>query len=141
MTQIWIPDVDGREPEAITDARPVPVKIQEVKTPIPTHPIFYSTVDTESLTIDATAGGVQINPTLITNDTIRATIHLETAQIRWQLEEGLTLTAGGTEGSALLEVGDILTITGHDEVVNARFIRTGGTSGVGQVVLQRELLA
>ena len=110
-----------------------------VGTPISTREVQYETYETESLTIDDTAGGVRISAELIDKGTARAVLHLETAQIRWQLEPGLVITAGGTEGSPLMEVGDILTILKYNEINNARFIRTGGTSGLAQVLLQREV--
>ena len=103
------------------------------------RPVEYETYDTESLTIDDTTGGVRIDVRKINPDTKRVVVYLETAQIRWQLQRDLTITAGGTEGSPLMEVGDNLTILGHDEIMNSRFIRTSGTSGSGQVLLQREV--
>lgn len=103
--------------------------------------VTYETYETQSLTVDATAGGVRIDEAKINTSTVRVFATLETAQIRFQLQNVVVLTAGGTEGSPLLEIGDNLTILGHDEIVNTRFIRTGASSGTLQVLLQREVKA
>ena len=58
---------------------------------------------------------------------------LETAQIRYTLD-GTTPTS--TVGH-LLEVGDTLQITGSDDIVAFRAIRTGGTSASLKVTYSR----
>lgn len=55
-----------------------------------------------------------------------ASCRLETAQVRWTINGTTPTTTVGTP----LEIGDTLTITGHDLLVRFRAIRTGGTSGV-----------
>ena len=102
---------------------PITIGKWTVGTPISTREIQYRTYETESLTIADTAGGVRISEELIDKGTARVVMTLETAQIRWQLEAGLVITAGGTEGSPLMEVGDTLTLLGYDDIFNARFIR------------------
>ena len=96
-------------------------------------------VDAESVTVDATSGGVRITVSKITPGVQRAFITLETAQIRFQLDPDITITAGGTEGSPLMEVGDNLTLSGRENILKARFIRTGGTSGIIRVILSGDL--
>ena len=120
----------------------MPLTIKVVEAPVTIRPITYRTVATESLTVDATASGVRIDTGKINDKTVRASLGpLETAQVRWQLQLGLIITAGGTEGSPLAEIGDILILEGNANILNARFIRTGGTSGLFQVLLQEEDLA
>lgn len=84
----------------------------------------------ESLTVDATAGGVGLAATTI-NPTGRGQVNscagrLETAQIRFRWD-GTGPTA--SEGM-LLEVGDTVVIGTHEDARRIRFIRTGATSGV-----------
>ena len=112
--------------------------VKEIVAPVTTRPVTYRTVNTDSLTVDATAGGVRIDTNKINDKTVRAEISLETAQIRFQTLLGLAVTAGGTEGSPLIEVGDVRVLLGHEKIINARFIRTGGTSGLLQVLLEEE---
>lgn len=84
----------------------------------------------ESLTVDATSGGVGLAAATL-NPTARGQINgcsarLETAQVRYRFD-GTGPTAA--EGM-LLEVGDTLLIGSHEDARRIRFIRTGATSGV-----------
>ncbi len=93
----------------------------------------------EQITVDATSGGVSLTASnIVAAQTVRAVCTLEQAQIRYQTDipADSTITAGGTEGSPLLEVGQTVTIYGSDDMKNVRFIRTGGTSGLLQVIYE-----
>lgn len=63
----------------------------------------------------------------------RAVLTLETAQIRYRYD-GINPTA--TEGH-LLEVGDVLTLSGIPNLLQFRAIRTGATSGTLKVTYER----
>ncbi len=132
---------DGRRLGPVTVQNPFPIEVIPAvdALPVVARPPTYDTLAVQSLTVDATSGGVRIDQAKITSAVVRAFITLETAQIRWQLHSSTAITAGGTEGSDLMEVGDNLTLIGRNEILNARFIRTGGTSGIAQVTLQREV--
>jgi hypothetical protein len=54
-----------------------------------------------------------------------AVCRLRTAEISYTID-GTTPTAAV---GALLEPGDVLTVSGHDSIMRFRAIRTGGTSG------------
>jgi len=86
----------------------------------------------ETVTVTGTAIG--ITAALITNATKSAFLTLETAQIRYRTD--------GTNPSAtvghLLEVGETLKLTSIDEMNKFRAIRTGATSGVLRVSVERE---
>lgn len=56
----------------------------------------------------------------------KAVCRLEQAQIRYRLDGTAPTTTVGT----LLEIGDVLTLSGNDMLQRAQFIRTGGTSGI-----------
>ena len=62
----------------------------------------------------------------------KAYITVETAQIRYRLE-GTPTTAEGH----LLEIGDILQITGSDDIAGFKAIRTGATSASIKVTYSR----
>lgn len=77
----------------------------------------------ESITVTGTAGGL----TAATVDkATHALITVETAQVRFRLD--------GTDPTAaighILDVGDELLLDSNTQLLNANFIRTGGTSGV-----------
>jgi hypothetical protein len=55
-----------------------------------------------------------------------AVCRLETAEIRYTIDGTTPTSSVGT----LLEIGDVLTITGHDSIMRFRAIRTGAVSGV-----------
>lgn len=79
----------------------------------------------ESITVDATAGGVALTTATIAkqND---ALITVETAQVRFTLDG----TAPTASAGHILEVGDVLELDSSEALELARFIRTGGVSGV-----------
>ncbi len=78
----------------------------------------------ESVTVDATAGGVALTTATIAQME-SALITAETAQVRFTLNgTAPTATAGH-----ILEVGDVLEIDSSEAMGLVRFIRTGGTSG------------
>jgi hypothetical protein len=95
-------------------------------------------VDAESLTIDATAGGIKITASKVTPGVIRAFCKLEAGQIRIQTDPDIIITAGGSEGSPTMDIGDSFYIVGRPDILNFRAIRTGGTSGTLQVILEGE---
>lgn len=82
----------------------------------------------EQVTVATTAIGftaASITPPGVPMQTM-AVCRLETAEIRFRYD-GLNPT---TSVGVLLEVGDYLTVPGHDLMANFRAIRTGATSGV-----------
>lgn len=88
----------------------------------------WSYLNFEQVTVAATSIGftaTKITPAGLPMATI-ASCRLETAEVRWTIDGTVPTTAVGT----LLEIGDILTVTGHDALSTFRAIRTGGTSGV-----------
>lgn len=90
----------------------------------------------EQLDVDDTAGGVGFTAANITANVVRAFCRVETAEIRIQTAPGITLTAGGAEGSPIKAVDDEFYITGRDDLLNFKAIRTGGTSGDLQVIFE-----
>lgn len=90
----------------------------------------------ERITIDNTAGGVGITAALITAGVIRAYCKVETAQIRIQTDPDTTVTAGGTEGSPIKDIGDSFYIYGQPDLSNFRAIRTGAVDGYIHVILE-----
>lgn len=81
----------------------------------------------ESLTVDSTAGGVGFTANELGTRAVVAVCRLETAQIR--ISGGGTPTAGGTEGSQIMEVGEVIEVWGQQDMRSFRAIRTGATSG------------
>ena len=84
----------------------------------------------EQLTVDSTSGGVTFTAEKITapdgTQALTAMCRLETAEIRWTIAQDQTVTASvGT----LMEVGDWITLRGHDNLVRFHAIRTTGSSG------------
>lgn len=94
-------------------------------------------IGAEKITIDATAGGVGLTVSKITPKVIRALVKVETAEIRIQTSSE-TITAGGSEGSPIRSVGESFYIYGEPDLLSFRAIRTGGTSGVLQVIYEGE---
>lgn len=90
----------------------------------------YSYLGFEQITVAASAIGftaAKITPNTATvKDATQATCRLETAEVRYTVDTTTPTTTVGT----LLEVGDTLTLTGHDVLTNFKAIRTGATSGV-----------
>lgn len=85
----------------------------------------------EQITVANAAAGIGFTTSLINAtgshpEASSAICRLETAQIRWRADA----TAPTSSVGQLMEVGDILTLTGHDFLVNFLGIRTGGSSGV-----------
>lgn len=93
-------------------------------------------VDAESVTVDATSGGVAITTAKITSGVVRAFCKVETAEIRIQTDPDITITAGGSEGSPIMAVGSSFFIHGQPDIKNFRAIRTSGVSGVLRVILE-----
>ncbi len=91
-----------------------------------------TTAGRERLTVDATAGGVSLTPTV---PALYCNMRLETAQIRFTLDGS---TAPTTTVGRLLEVGEILTLESVEEMEAFAAIRTGGTSGVLDVEYSTE---
>lgn len=93
----------------------------------------------EQLTVDNTAGGKSLTATTIEPDggveRIFGVCRLETAQIRYTLDGTAPTTTVGT----LLNIGDVLEITGTDALRAFRAIRTGADSGVLDCVLSTDV--
>jgi len=92
-----------------------------------------SYVGDESITVAATAIGFSSSeiPSSVTR-VVMALCRLETAQIRIS-GGGTDPTAGGSEGSLLVESGEQFEVWGSDDLNSFRAIRTGSTSGTLQV--------
>ena len=90
--------------------------------------------DSERITFDSTAGGIGFTAAKLTTKVLMATVRLEQAQVRIRVASGVTLTAGGAEGSPKIEVGETFEVWGSDDLKNFRGIRTGTISGLGQVI-------
>lgn len=88
--------------------------------------INFEQVTVANSSIGFTATKVEPNGTGGTPQATIASCRLETAEIRYQIDGTAPTTTVGT----LLEIGDILTVTGHDSIMRFRAIRTGATSGV-----------
>jgi len=84
-------------------------------------------IDSEDLTVDATSGGVQFTSSKLALNVLRARCVVETAQVRVKTDGSVTLTAS-TNGQ-IYNVGDEFTITGNDDLVTFRAMRTGSVSG------------
>jgi len=67
----------------------------------------------------------------ITNKVIMARMKLETAQIRYNAKTDPT--AGGTEGSFIMDIGDEIEVWGQKDLFGFRGFRTGTPSGKLQV--------
>lgn len=84
----------------------------------------------EALTIDATVGGVAITAATITPagqpQMNQCTGRLAAGQIRYRYDGTAPVAGTGT----LLEIGDVLVMSGHANLVAWRGIRTGAVSGV-----------
>lgn len=84
----------------------------------------------EALTVDATAGGVPITAATITPagqpPMNQCTGRLAAGQIRYRYDGTAPVAGTGT----LLEIGDVLVMTGHANLRAWRGIRTGAVSGV-----------
>ena len=93
-------------------------------------------IGSEKLTVDDTSGGVGFTAAELTINVKRAVCRVETAQIRIQTVDGIAVTAGGSEGSPIKDVGDEFIVSGSDDMKNFRAIRTGGTSGVLQIIFE-----
>jgi hypothetical protein len=90
-------------------------------------PAGVSYVAFEQITVAGTAIGftaARITPAGF-NQATRADCRLRTAQVSYTWDGTVPTTTVGT----LLEVGEILTLTGHDSLVRFLAIRTTGTSG------------
>jgi hypothetical protein len=88
--------------------------------------IAFEQVTVANTSIGFTATKVEPNGTGGAPQATMATCRLETAEIRYQVDGTAPTTTVGT----LLEVGDVLTLNGHDSIMRFRGIRTGASSGV-----------
>ena len=85
-------------------------------------------LDSEDLTVDATAGGVSFTASKATlAGVIRARCAVETAQIRIQTNPDVTLLAGSI--GELFGVGSKFFVYGGEDLKNFKAIRTGDVSG------------
>lgn len=90
-----------------------------------------SYIASEQITVAATAIGFTTSKITPNGgpgqaQAVTAICRLETAEIRYTNDGTTTPTSSvGT----LLEIGDVLTVQGHDVLVNFKAIRTGGSSG------------
>ncbi|HEB28223.1 hypothetical protein LCGC14_2405990 [marine sediment metagenome] len=94
-------------------------------------------IGSETLTIDATAGGIGFTVAEITNKVIRAFCTVETNKVRIQTS-GITITAGGTEGSPIKNVGGSFYVWGQPDLLAFKAIRPGAVSGTLQVIYEGE---
>ena len=78
----------------------------------------------ERLTIDATAGGVELTKPAGAK---YANCRLESGQVRFTLDGS---TAPTTSVGRIMEVGEILSLESKEEIANFAAIRTGAVSGV-----------
>lgn len=99
-----------------------------VTTPVP---IFVSS-DSERITVSTAAVG--FTAAKVTTRTHSAFCRVETAAIRINTKN--TPTAGGTEGSPLMNDGDVFTVLGRTDLLAFRAIRQGGTDAVLHVIYQ-----
>ena len=91
-------------------------------------------IDSEAITVDATAGGVSFTSATLTGQVLMASCRLETGPVR--INTINAPTAGGSEGSLLKNIGDEFEIWGSDDLKNFRAIRTTSTSGTLAVIYQ-----
>lgn len=86
----------------------------------------------EQITVDNTAGGKSFTATKVEPSGSGAFPQATTARCRLRTAE-ISFTYDGTAPTTtvgqLLEVGDYLEITGHDNIMRFRAIRTGASSG------------
>jgi hypothetical protein len=92
--------------------------------------------DAEQLDVDATGGGVAFTTSKVTSKVVRAYCKVETAQIRIMTDPDITLTAGGSEGSPIKDIGDEFYVYGSLDMLNFKAIRTGSTSGKLNVIYE-----
>lgn len=98
----------------------------------------------ESVTFDATAGGVALtsatyNPTVTDKPAEFSRAELAvmscvTAQIRYRVDGGTVTSANGM----LVNPGDVLLVYGFSNISAFRGIRTGGTSGACDITYYRQ---
>jgi hypothetical protein len=89
----------------------------------------------ESVTVANTAIGLTAatyTPRSGSSQVVRCTMRLETAQVRFRYDGTNPTSSEGT----LLEVGEVLTLSGFDFLEDFRAIRTGATSGVLKVACE-----
>lgn len=90
---------------------------------------IYAELGAQRITIDSTAGGVKFTlPASTVGVTYYAACRVETAQIRESA--AVTVTAAGTNGDTLRDVGDEFEVWGGADLNAWRAIRTTATSGV-----------
>ena len=94
--------------------------------------------DHESITIDATVGGVGLTASKIrptgghAREAVRVLITVETAEIRYTYNG----TAPTTTVGHILNVDDALTLYGQPSIDRFKAIRTGATSGTIKVTYE-----
>lgn len=90
-------------------------------------------VGEERITVAASSIGFTSGE--ITTRVVMASCRLESNQIRMNINGATEApTAGGSEGSQLVEVGEIFEVWGTSDLTSARFIRTGSSSGTLHVM-------
>lgn len=93
-------------------------------------PVFGATYNYEQITVDNTSGGVGFTASKITPSDGRTVMNiaqcrLETAEIRYRYDSGAPTSSVGT----LLEIGEMITLTKREDILNFKAIRTGGSNG------------
>jgi hypothetical protein len=122
MAELWFTDVDETSSERVTSDHPLPVR---AVSPAPVQ--AYQTVGYEQVTVANATVGLTATKYSALSPLARAVCRLETAEIRYTVDgQTVPTTTVGT----LLEISDVLTITGQLDLEKFRAIRTGGTSGV-----------
>lgn len=95
----------------------------------------------EQITVDATAGGKSFTAAKVEPNGSGGGLQATTARCRLRTAE-ISFTYDGTTVTSsvgqLLEVGDYLEVTGHDNIMRFRAIRTGASSGQLDCVYTQE---
>lgn len=90
-----------------------------------TVPMNGQSGQSEMLTVDNTTGGVRITSSVLSGMG-GCSLRLQTAQVRWSIDLSNPPT---TTYGEVMEVSDTLVFTSITIARNARFIRTGSSSG------------
>lgn len=84
--------------------------------------------DFEQITVDNTVAGKSLTAAKVAVSLIYVQCRVRTAEISWLTVDPAKTTLSTTVGQ-LAEPGDMILITGREEALNLRMIRTGATSG------------
>jgi hypothetical protein len=79
----------------------------------------------EQVTVDATAGGVKLTANKY-GTSKKASVTVETAQIRFRVDGGVPTTTVGH----LADIGDEISLESNEDIVNFKAIRVSSTSAL-----------